>query len=128
MSEEFYRSIVFAGHEDRNREYKTSFPWDRKKHGGSVAKVVKTILAMSNLRDGGHIVIGVEEIDTSRGVEHRPVGVQDIHLNTYSYDQVADVVRVYADPGAPFSLEVVSIDGMNFVVIANTFAKNRCLK
>jgi predicted HTH transcriptional regulator len=118
MSEEIYRSIVFAGREDRNREYKASFPWDRKKHGDTIARVVKTILAMSNLRDGGHVVIGVDEITTPKGTEHRPIGVQDAHLSTYSYDQVADSIKVYADPSAPFSLDVISLDGMNFVVIA----------
>jgi predicted HTH transcriptional regulator len=61
MSQEEYRSIIYAGSEDRNREYKRSFPWERSSHGTAMAKVTKSILAMSNVRDGGHIVIGVEE-------------------------------------------------------------------
>ena len=56
MSEE-YRAIIYAGSEDRNREYKQSFPWERNTHGGTMAKVTRTILAMSNLRDGQGLVL-----------------------------------------------------------------------
>jgi len=116
MSEE-YRSIIFAGREDRNREYKQSFPWERAEHGETMAKVTKSVLAMSNLRDGGHIVIGVEESSNPRA-DFVPAGMQDDHLQTFSYDRVADFVRNYADPYATFDLDVVTLDAKNFVVIA----------
>jgi len=113
MSQEEYQSIIYAGSEDRNREYKESFPWDRRTHGETMAKVTKTILAMSNLRDGGHIVIGVNE-----GTSYQSVGMQDDHLVTFSYDAIADFVRNYADPYARFALDVVTLDELNFIVIA----------
>jgi len=112
MSEE-YRTIVYAGKEDRNREYKQSFPWERKRHGETMAKIARTILAMSNLRDGGHIVVGVED-----GTPCLPKGVQAKHLSTFSHDKVADFVRSYADPHVNFSLDIVTLDEMNFVVVA----------
>jgi predicted HTH transcriptional regulator len=112
MSEE-YRAIIYAGSEDRNREYKQSFPWERSTHGKTMAKIVRTILAMSNLRDGGHVVIGVEE-----GISYQPTGMHVDHLETFSYDKVADFVRNFADPYAKFSLDVVHLDGVDFVVIS----------
>jgi predicted HTH transcriptional regulator len=115
VSEEEYRSIIYAGAEDRNREYKASFPWDRSTQGETMAKVTKTILAMSNLRDGGHIVIGVED-----GTPCQPVGMQADHLKTFSYDDVADFVQKYADPYVRFALDSISLDGLNFIVIAVT--------
>lgn len=118
MSEEEYRTIIFAGREDRNREYKRSFPWKAgKAHGETRAKVTKSILAMSNLRDGGHIVIGVEEASES-GLDYTPAGMQDDHLQTFSYDKVADFVRNYADPYVTFDLDIVTLDGLDYVVIA----------
>jgi type I restriction enzyme R subunit len=111
MSEE-YRMIIYAGREDRSREYKQSFPWQRRGHGDTMAKIARTILAMSNLRDGGHIVVGVED------GTYLPKGMQAKHLSTFSYDKVADFVRNYADPYVSFSLDIVALDEMNFVVFA----------
>jgi hypothetical protein len=114
LSEE-YRTIIYAGKEDQNREYKRSFPWNRKTDGRTMAKVAKTILAMSNLRDGGHIVIGIQENDDKT---YTATGVQDAHITTFSYDDVADFVRKYAEPYAKFALEVVTLDEHKFVVIS----------
>jgi len=78
-----------------------------------MAKVTKTILAMSNLRDGGHIVIGVEQQESGKCV---PKGVLPDHLQTYSYDLMTDFVRGYAEPYVRFDMDVVEEDGMSFVV------------
>jgi len=111
-----WRSIIYAGAEDRNREYKASFPWNKDTDGATMAKVTKTILAMANLRDGGHIVIGVEE----KGSEGRflAVGMKPEHLVTYSYDRVADFVKEYAEPYVRFDLDIVEVDKKEFVVIS----------
>jgi predicted HTH transcriptional regulator len=117
MSSEEYRPIIFAQREDRNREFKQSFPWIRSSHGNTMAKVTKTILAMSNLRDGGHIVIGVEE-DPSGGGTYTPVGMQNNHLSSFSYENMADFVRAYAEPYVRFDIDVVDLNGKAFLVIA----------
>jgi predicted HTH transcriptional regulator len=116
VNPESYRPIIFAGREDRNREYKQSFSWDRSNRP-TMAKVTKTILAMSNLRDGGYIVIGVNQI-SGMDAQFEPVGIQSDCLQTFSYDNVADFVRAYADPYVSFGLEPVTLDGMAFIVIA----------
>jgi predicted HTH transcriptional regulator len=82
-----------------------------------MAKVVKSILAMSNLSDGGHIVIGVKEVSEAEG-RYEPVGMRSDHLDTFSSDALADFVRNYADPYAKLDVEVVSLDGRDFIVIS----------
>jgi predicted HTH transcriptional regulator len=117
MSQEEYRQIIFAGSEERNREYKQSFPWCRSSDGSTMAKVVKSILAMSNLSDGGHIVIGVNETSETKG-RYEPVGMQSDHLETFSSEAIADFVRNYADPYAKLDLDFVSFEGLDFIVIS----------
>lgn len=114
---EEYRALIYAGSEDRNREYKSSFLWDRKKNGETLAKVTKSMLAMSNLRDGGHIIIGVEET----GPPAQPFierGMLEDHISTFSFDSIADFVRNYAEPPIEFNVELVNDDGKDFVIIA----------
>lgn len=113
MSE--WSPIIFAGSEDRNREYKASFPWNRRTDGETMARVAKTILAMSNLRDGGHIVIGVKEDENGHG---DPEGMQPAHLATFSYDLIADFVKQYAEPYARFNLDVVQEQEEAFVILS----------
>ncbi len=115
MSE--WAPIIFAGSEDRNREFKASFPWDKSTDGETMARVTKTVLAMSNLRDGGHILIGVKEDSNGHGI---PEGMQQNHTASYSYDLVADFVKQYAEPYARFSLDVVEEQGNTFIILSVT--------
>ena len=43
--------------EERNLEFKCSMSWA---DASTKAKLTKSVLAMANLRDGGHVVLGVE--------------------------------------------------------------------
>lgn len=117
--EEEYQTIIYAGKETRNREYKQSFPWNRTTHGSEMAKVTKTILAMSNLRDGGHIVIGVNE--TSNPTQpYIAEGLAGGNLVTFNYEVIADFVRNYAEPYVAFNVDIVenSTTDASFVIIA----------
>lgn len=119
MSDEAFRHIVYADKEARNREYKASFPWTKVMPQSLFrAKLTRTILGMSNLRDGGHIVIGVNEV-TERGVKRcQPVGAEVAHVNTFDPDEMADFVQKYADPYARFGVDIVELDGRQFVVVS----------
>ena len=64
------RDLVKAPREVRNVEYKSSMSWDDPI---SRTTMIKAILALSNVRDGGYLVIGVEEVDD----ELVPKGVDD---------------------------------------------------
>lgn len=109
--------IMLANGEDRNHEFKASFPWRKKVAGDTMARVTKTILAMSNMRDGGSIVIGVAE-PTPGTTVWRQTGVSPDDLETFSFDAVADFVRMYAEPYATFNLDIFEFESLKYVEIA----------
>jgi len=51
---------IYFGKEDRRREYKAPMPWTDEL---SKAKITKAILAMSNIKDGGVIIVGMRELE-----------------------------------------------------------------
>lgn len=115
MTPDDVRLFIQAG-EDRGLEFKASFPWIRNQAGETMARVAKTILAMSNLRDGGRIIIGVAEPD-SGSTEWQAIGINPASLKSFSFDEVADFVRKYAEPYARFALEIIEVDSVNLIVI-----------
>lgn len=79
-----------------------------------LARVIRGIIAMSNTRDGGLVIIGVTE---QNGVA-TPVGVSAGHLAGWTRDKLGDKVARYAMPGIEFHLEQVILDGNTFIVIS----------
>lgn len=67
------------------------------------AKIVKTILAMSNIRDGGYLILG---FDQNNDV-FEPTGMAEADLNSFTYDLVKSHVSEFADPYVEFSMETV---------------------
>jgi predicted HTH transcriptional regulator len=78
-----------------------------------VAKVIRAVLGMSNRRDGGFVLIGVEETGGSLIAS----GMKDSDLRTWNYDDLADRLAVYADPYVSFSFDIKSNDSARFIVI-----------
>lgn len=56
MPDPIFLQLMEVGREERNLEYKQSTLWSRE----FGARLTKSILAMSNIRDGGHIIIGMK--------------------------------------------------------------------
>jgi predicted HTH transcriptional regulator len=78
----------------------------------SVEFLAKDILAMANHRDGGHIVIGIEDETFARQ------GVDQETINTYKVDVMRDKMAKFATPAIRFDVDVVTgQDGLRFVVI-----------
>ena len=50
--------LILAGKELRNLEYKASVSWNDT---AIREKIVRSMVAMSNIRDGGSIIIGVNQ-------------------------------------------------------------------
>lgn len=88
--------------ESTNVDFKTSATWDDLKY-----QLIRTIIAMANLRDGGIIVIGASESGDSWNL----TGIQAEHLSTYDVDDVIDSVNKYASP--PVGLDVVRVTSQN---------------
>lgn len=82
-----YESLLERGYETQNIDYKESRAWNIK-------DFAKHILAMSNIENGGFIIIGMRE--TQNGYER--TGVLYEHIQTYDIDIMKDQMSIYADP------------------------------
>ena len=83
--------------EARSLDFKKAIPWNDIKMG-----LTKDILAMSNLQDGGILVLGVEEVDGNWELN----GISDKVLETYDSDNMHDFVNRYASPPVFFDVVV----------------------
>ena len=110
MTDEEFAQIMGLAHEIRGLEFKGP---GRSTDRRLFAQVVKAVLGMANRRDGGRVVVGVED----HGDSLQPVGLDDTQLATWNYDDVADRIATYADPSVAFDLEVTEYNGRSYVVI-----------
>lgn len=103
--------------ESQSVEFKESAPWDTLK-----SKVVKTSLAMANLRDGGVIVVGASE----RGNTWDLSGIAPDDLETYDVDTVVDTVNSFGSPHVDLDIVTVAYrNGKTFLAIqAREFDKS----
>ncbi len=111
MDENEFLELKRLGREGRSLESKRSMPW---KDAEFKAKIVKSVLAFSNVRDGGRIIIGVERQDDGTP---KWVGVCPEDLATYDEDAVAAHVAEFADPYAKVRLERQPDDGTIYIII-----------
>ncbi|PJZ59459.1 helix-turn-helix domain-containing protein [Leptospira adleri] len=84
--------------ESRAVEFKRSENWDSLK-----AKIVKSSMAMSNLSDGGLIIIGIDEDNK----KYQRGGLKSDHLASYSYDIVLSYINSYAEPHISLNYHLV---------------------
>ena len=110
MTDEEFAQIMSLAHEIRGVEFKGP---GSSSEGRLFAQVVKAMLGMANRRDGGRVVIGVQDL----GSVLNPIGLDEAQLATWNYDHVSDRVAVYADPGVVFDLEIKGYNGRSYVVI-----------
>lgn len=99
----------------RGIEFKGPGPWAKTRpHRDLRLKVIRAVLGMVNLRDGGHIVIGVEE--DAAGV---PVfkGINAGDLGSWRFDDVAAAINEYADPSVTLRLDRQSYNGADFILL-----------
>ena len=99
------------GAEARGLEFKQSLDWaDTEARVG----LMRTFMAMSNLPDGGAVVVGVRE---NADGTYTPAGMSESHYDSFSPDNVADQTARYADPRVEMSTLKGLHNGMLFVVI-----------
>jgi hypothetical protein len=112
MSTSDIQQYIEAGAESRHIEYKRSFSWDDVPIR---TKIIKTILGMSNTKDGGSIIIGMEEQPDN---SYLPQGIQADHLSSFQdTDTIKEHASKYADPYAIFNVTIEKHNGVNFVLI-----------
>ncbi len=77
------------------------------------ARIVRAILGMANRRDGGLVILGVEE-----ATKPEPVGLSDEQAESWlKYDDLSASVNEYASPCVRFGLDLEVFRGMRFVFI-----------
>lgn len=101
-------------------DFKESAAWSALKY-----RIIRTVMAMSNLRDGGVVIIGVSE----RGTTWDLSGITNDDLATYDADDIVDAVNKYASP--PVEVEVVlvsyGIDAQFLAIQVPEFAESPCV-
>jgi predicted HTH transcriptional regulator len=100
--------LIELGREERFLEYKESVRWDAIK-----TKLAKTAMGMSNIRDGGTIIIGVSQ-KKGRFVAN---GVRNADLSTYDQDEVQAFVNRYAEPFVRLRLQQCDFQSKSFLAI-----------
>ena len=95
-------------HESRGIEFKRSATWNNLRD-----HIARTAMAMSNLRDGGTIIIGIDESQASPVCE----GIQPQDLATYDDVTVNDWINTFASPTLRISLVRVPYEGREFLAL-----------
>lgn len=91
-------ALLQAGHEGRNVEFKAA---GSPKDTAFLAKVARAAIALSNLRDGGVILVGVDDADPAQG----GTGLSDEERSLWAdYDLVSDRLASYCDPPIQFGI------------------------
>lgn len=94
MTIEELEQLLEGGAETQRVDFKESCNWD-------VAKFAKDVLAFSNVKDGGYIILGVKEM----GDHFEQAGVIMEHKNTFIIDIMKDQLSAFADPSVDFKVE-----------------------
>ncbi len=110
MNEEEFVALLDLGHEVTGTEFKGPGPASDRH---LFARVIKAVLGMVNRRDGGRVIVGVED----NGGTPNPVGLTKPDLDTWKYDDVAAKLAEYADPSVNFELKQVRHNGKDYVVL-----------
>lgn len=110
ISRERILGYIQLGNENRNLDYKGAFSWGQASNDEK-CEITKDILAFSNTRDGGVILIGVN--DKSGAVE----GLTEEQYASFDQTKFNDFVQRYTDPRHTANVHRVVIDEKRLVVI-----------
>lgn len=92
--------------ETRSVEYKESQEFSAMKWA-----LPKTVMAMANLRDGGCVIIGIEE---RTGIAEL-TGLDPAHERSYNQDDLVALVNRYARPPVSLTMRIVEYEGRRFI-------------
>lgn len=93
MTTEELEALLDGAEETDSLEFKGAMAWNRK--------LVKDILAMANVIDGGRIVIGIKD-----GTGDRQ-SLSDDQAASYNIEKLRDEVAPFADPRVVFRCDIV---------------------
>lgn len=112
--------ILSAPNESKAVEFKPSIEWPQKidtlQNSDKAQEIIKSILAMSNSRDGGKIILGVEKDAPTK--KYTLKGMNPSELSTYDQDLIFQQARNFGTPEPKFEILNVEYEKMNFIVFA----------
>jgi len=112
MTTEELEAKLEGGTETQTIEFKGACNWDDK-------IFAKDILAMSNIQDGGFIIVRMKELDD--GTFERE-GITEEIKTSYKIDEMKDQLTKYANPHVNFTVDYPKDrNGKEYVLIVNTF-------
>lgn len=115
LLDEQIAQLLEAGYELRNIEHKPPFGWNGEKSQWAMEKVIRAILAMTNTRYGGQIIIGIEVSD-DRSINLK--GVTDEQLKSFDdFDGVKGIVDGYSFINTDFDISWGVHESKKYVVI-----------
>src|SRR5579872_89922 len=79
-----------------------------------LGKVTRAVLAMSNRRDGGMVVLGVDE---RRSQKATLLGLTSVQLGTWKSDDARDALASYAEPSVEVDVHQVTLDDKTAVIL-----------
>ena len=94
--------------ETQSIDFKRSEDWNSLRW-----RITETVLGMGNLRDGGVIIVGVEEKSDAWEL----TGISEEHLKSYDVDIVVDQVNAYVSPHVNLGLAILPENAQTFLVI-----------
>ncbi len=107
LTEQQFRELLSPGYEPYGVEFKgPGYRSDRQ----FLVQVARAVLGMANRRDGGLVIIGVDDGGNA-------VGLAADQRATWDYDDVAASLAEYADPYVSFALQPLAYEGRDFVIL-----------
>jgi len=112
--------ILESPNESKSIEFKPSVAWPSKIDGiqqnNKIQEIIKSILGMSNTRDGGKVILGVQRDDKEKKYQLKGMNVSD--LGTYDQDLIFEHIRNFGEPEPKFQVLNIEYSNMNFIVFA----------
>ncbi|MBX9911289.1 MAG: ATP-binding protein [Beijerinckiaceae bacterium] len=97
-------ALLLGAEETPKLEFKAAMAWEAR-------GLIKDMLAMANVQDGGRIIIGVADDMTRQGVSQG-------QIDSFNIDLMRDQVRPFAHPYIRFSVDCATdSNGLDYVVI-----------
>ena len=104
------RELIQLGNENLNLDYKGAFSWDQA-NNDQKCEIRKDVLAFSNARDGGVILVGVND---KTGVLE---GLTEEQYASFDQTKFNRFIQKYTDPRHTSSIHRIIIDEKRVVVI-----------
>jgi len=110
MTNDTFSDLIDYPYEERHIEYKPSWKWD----GVYKSELTKRIISMSNLRDGGWVILGKpEQADRTCKAE----GMSQENYDSFDQDNVKAYVYSHVEPPINLAVHKKDKDGKLFVGI-----------